>query len=283
MNESGTVLLVEDNLKLLRLNSRILENAGHRTLTAKNLAEARAHLETAAPDVVVLDIMLPDGSGLDFLAEIREACDAPVLFLTAKTEKNDKLAGLRAGGNDYITKPYDIEELRERVSAFLRLVRHKRPPDRIAIGALTLDLISNRAFADGRDMLLTQKEFALPLLLAQRKDEVFSAGYLYEKVWNAAVFEAAKTALAKKKPELKTAKARLEILAEGLCVQVMHIGSYDSEPDTVAAMERFAAANGYAIDINDTRRHHEIYLGDPRKVAPEKLKTVIRHPIRKVI
>jgi DNA-binding response OmpR family regulator len=178
---------VEDNLKLLSLNRRILEGAGHRALTAKNLAEARARLQSAAPDVVVLDIMLPDGSGLDFLAEIRDACDAPVLFLTAKTEKEDKLAGLRAGGNDYITKPYDIDELRERVSAFLRLTRNKRkPPDRIDFGSLTLDLISNRAFTDGRDILLTQKEFALLLLLAQRKDEVFSAEYLYEKVWNAA-------------------------------------------------------------------------------------------------
>jgi len=67
-----------------------------------------------------------------------------------------------------------------------------------------------------------------------------------------------------------------------LCVQVMHIGLYDDEPLTIAVMERFAANNGYAIDINETRRHHEIYLSDPRKVAPEKLKTVIRHPIRKV-
>jgi DNA-binding response OmpR family regulator len=130
--------------------------------------------------------MLPDGNGLDFLAELRGVCAAPVLFLTAKTEKEDKLAGLRAGGNDYITKPYDIDELRERVSAFLRLIRDKgKPPDRIAFGSLTFDLISNQAFADGRDILLTQKEFALLLFLAQRKGEVFSAEHLYEKVWNA--------------------------------------------------------------------------------------------------
>jgi len=96
----------------------------------------------------------------------------------------------------------------------------------------------------------------------------------------AEVFEAAKTSLAKKKPGLDTSKARLEKITEGLCVQVMHIGSYDNEPATIAAMERYAADNGYAIDMNDTRRHHEIYLSDPRKVAPEKLKTVIRHPVR---
>lgn len=96
------------------------------------------------------------------------------------------------------------------------------------------------------------------------------------------VFETAKTALAKKKASLDTSKARLETITEGLCVQVMHIGSYDNEPATVAALDRFATENGYVIDIGDTRRHHEIYLSDPRKVVPEKMKTVIRHPIRKV-
>jgi hypothetical protein len=96
------------------------------------------------------------------------------------------------------------------------------------------------------------------------------------------IFEAAKAALAKKKPSLDTSKAQFKTITEGLCVQVMHIGPYDDEPATVAALERFAIENGYAIDISDTRHHHEIYLSDPRKVAPEKLKTVLRHPIRRV-
>jgi len=94
------------------------------------------------------------------------------------------------------------------------------------------------------------------------------------------VFETAKATLAKKKPGLDLSKARLERIIEGLCVQVMHIGSYDDEPATIEAMDAFAVQNGYKIDINETRRHHEIYLNDPRKTAPEKLKTVIRHPIR---
>ena len=95
------------------------------------------------------------------------------------------------------------------------------------------------------------------------------------------VFEYARTILAKKKPELDTSKARLMKFTEGLCVQVMHLGSYDSEPATIAAMDKYAIDNGYVIDIGDTCRHHEIYLNDPRKTTPEKLKTVIRHPIRK--
>jgi len=95
------------------------------------------------------------------------------------------------------------------------------------------------------------------------------------------VFETAKITLAKKKPEHDTSKARLIKFAEGLCVQVMHVGSYDNELATVTAMERYVVDNGYAIDINDTRRHHEIYLSDPRKITPDKLKTVIRHPIKR--
>ena len=97
----------------------------------------------------------------------------------------------------------------------------------------------------------------------------------------AEAFETAKLALAKKKPELDLSLVRLGKFTEGLCVQAMHTGPYDEEPATIAAMERYIAGNGYATDINGVRRHHEIYLGDPRKTAPEKLKTVIRLPIRK--
>lgn len=93
-----------------------------------------------------------------------------------------------------------------------------------------------------------------------------------------AVFEAAKAALKKKKPHLDVGRARLIKLAEGLCVQIMHRGCYDSEPASIEKMRKLAAENGYREDFNG-RYHHEIYLSDPRKCAPEKLRTVIRHPI----
>ena len=82
------------------------------------------------------------------------------------------------------------------------------------------------------------------------------------------------------KKKLDPSAARRLTLAEGLCVQCMHIGPYDAEPDTVRRMERFAEENGYCPDFCAGRRHHEIYLGDPRKTAPERLRTVIRHPVR---
>jgi hypothetical protein len=95
------------------------------------------------------------------------------------------------------------------------------------------------------------------------------------------VFESAKSALPKKKPELDLSKARLITFAEGLCAQAMHIGTYDNEPRTNAEINQFMTDSGYVSDIGDVRRHHEIYLNDPRKTAPEKLKTILRHPIRK--
>ncbi|MDR0875151.1 MAG: GyrI-like domain-containing protein [Clostridiales Family XIII bacterium] len=93
------------------------------------------------------------------------------------------------------------------------------------------------------------------------------------------VFAAAKAVLARKKPGLDLAPARLETYAEGLCAQVLHVGSYDEEPETINALFDFIAASGFRVDVSETRKHHEIYLGDPRKTAPEKLKTVIRYPI----
>jgi hypothetical protein len=97
---------------------------------------------------------------------------------------------------------------------------------------------------------------------------------------NTDIFEEAKTKLAKKKPTLDTSKVRLERITEGLCVQAMHIGAYDDESKTVAMIDKYAIDNGYLLDMDENRHHHEIYISDPRKTKPEKLKTVIRHPIR---
>ena len=96
-----------------------------------------------------------------------------------------------------------------------------------------------------------------------------------------AVFEAAKTAFARKHPEPDTGRARLWLYDEGLCAHIMHHGPYDDEPVTVEKLEAFIAGSEYDDDITDERPHHEIYLGDPRRTAPEKLRTVLRHPVKK--
>lgn len=96
------------------------------------------------------------------------------------------------------------------------------------------------------------------------------------------VFAAAKAALQKKRKELDLSRARLMRLTEGLCVQIMHKGSYDNERESIEAMRRCIAENGFSEDFSADRLHHEIYLSDPRRCAPEKLRTVIRHPVKKV-
>ena len=100
--------------------------------------------------------------------------------------------------------------------------------------------------------------------------------FITEKDFNWAVETAAK------KKKLDCSSAEFLTIDEGLCVQIMHIGAYDNEPETVAVMNSFLEENGYVNDFSEIRLHHEIYLSDPRRTAPEKLKTVIRHPIRKV-
>ncbi len=94
------------------------------------------------------------------------------------------------------------------------------------------------------------------------------------------VFETAREKLAKKKPDLDLSKARLMKYTEGLCVQIMHKGPYDDEPRSIEMMKKFAAENGLTEDFSEGRFHHEIYLSDPRKCAPERIRTVIRHPVR---
>lgn len=188
MRETGIILLVEDDKNILRTNRRILEREGFTVLCAESLEAARNHLAVKQPDAMVLDIMLPDGSGLSFCREIRSSTSAPVLFLTALDEKQEIIKGLVAGGNDYITKPYDVDEFLARIKAQLGLARMNRQDmehsKMLTCGPLKLDLIARRAYLNGQDMLLTQKEYTLLLLLARGEGKILSAEYLYSTAWN---------------------------------------------------------------------------------------------------
>jgi DNA-binding response OmpR family regulator len=159
----------------------LVRRGGYYVRLAKNLAEARERLTEAVPDIIVLDIILPDGSGLDFLEELRQNADIPVLLLTALAEPGDAVKGLRTGGDDYLAKPYDNAELLARIETLLR--RASRLPKILAKGRLTLNVISGLASVNGRDLLLLRKEFAVLLLLAQNEGETVSVEYLHKEVW----------------------------------------------------------------------------------------------------
>jgi len=179
-----TILLVEDNPKVMRNNKTLLLSRGATVLTAATLAEARLLLNSLV-DAAVIDITLPDGSGLSLLKEIRSASNEvstlPVLLLTAMGETNDIVNGLASGADDYLAKPYDLNIFEARLDALLR--RTRTVSDSVHVGGLHLDLIAGRVFYNGKDIPLTQKEFALLFLLVQNERKILPAKYLYEKVW----------------------------------------------------------------------------------------------------
>ena len=183
------ILLVEDNEKIMYGNKQMFEWEGFDAIAASSLRDARACIEKHKPNAIVLDIMLPDGSGLDFIRELRESENSgiPILLLTGLTAKEDVVNGLKAGGDDYLTKPYDFSELLARVEALLR--RAGRVPEVIVKGRLSLDITSGVADLDGTDLLLAKKEFALLLIFIQNEGRVVNMEYLYEKVWNTSMID----------------------------------------------------------------------------------------------
>jgi len=176
------ILLVEDDEKILYANKIILERrGGYTVLLAENLAKARKLASQTPPDIILLDIMLPDGSGLDFLRELRRNSDVPVLLLTALDASKDVVDGLAAGGDDYLTKPYDNNVLLGRIDAVLR--RAYKVPQQMSVGKITINTASKRVNIDGQDLGVNPKEYSLLEQFVQNPDKEMSAEYLYEKVW----------------------------------------------------------------------------------------------------
>jgi len=181
LDNEGYLLLVEDNIEVQNNNKKILERRGYPLKQAMNLAEAREIIAKDPPRAIILDVLLPDGSGLDFLAELRKTSHIPVLLLTALGTPADIIAGLNAGGDDYLPKPYNLAEFLARVNALLR--RAEQVPEIIKKGQLTLHMASAQAFLSGVPMQLSQKEFQLLYILVQNEGLMVTAEYLYEKAW----------------------------------------------------------------------------------------------------
>jgi len=187
MLNSGYLLLIEDEPLVQANNKKILQRRGFPLRQAYTLAEAWEIIRHEPPRAIILDIQLSDGSGLDFLLELRMTSNVPVLMLTAMGTTQDIIRGLEAGGDDYLTKPYDLSVFLMRVEALLR--RASLVPDALEIGPLKLDPASGKAFIGGEDMTLSQKEYSLLQQFVQHPNKIFGAEYLYEKVWGQEMFE----------------------------------------------------------------------------------------------
>lgn len=179
------ILIIEDETDINRLLARILEADGHRVLQAFSGTEALLLLERETPDLILLDLMLPGLSGEELLAKLRGEMHLtlPVLILSAKASLQDKVALLRIGADDYITKPFEPEEVSARVHAALRRSGQPERQGMLSCQNLKLYPESRQVTVNGRELSLTAHEYALLFLFLRNPQKVYSRESLYELVW----------------------------------------------------------------------------------------------------
>ena len=179
------ILVVDDEELLVKGIRFNLQNEGYEVYTGSNGIEAVQLTHEVDPDLIILDIMMPQMDGLTACARIREFSDVPIILLTAKVEDMDKLMGFDHGADDYLTKPFNILELKARIRALLR--RTARNPERIAsdiaIGSIRLDLNARNAYRSGVVVDLTAKEFDVIEFLMQNPNRVYSREALLDTIW----------------------------------------------------------------------------------------------------
>jgi len=186
-NSVVRVLVVDDEPNLAEVVTMALRMEKWDVRSAADGMSAVRVARQFRPDVVVLDVMLPDMSGLDVLRKLRQYTpDLPVLFLTAKDSVEDRIAGLTAGGDDYVTKPFSLEEVALRLRALLRRTRAVEAitSATLTVGDLTLDEDSHEVFRDGTPIDLTSTEFDLLRYLMRNPRKVLSKPQILDRVWN---------------------------------------------------------------------------------------------------
>ena len=208
----STILLVEDNPHIMKINAQMLSARGYEVYKAFSASECRQIMEWNHVQLVVLDIMLPDGDGLELCRELKNKYHVPILFLSALGENQDVVDGLRAGGDYYLAKPYDLEVLAARVEARLRQENARNRY--VSYGNLKLDTLSGCGFLNDRDLLLTQKEFSVLLLLTRNAENTVSRQEVLREIWNFETEDgnnALWTLISRLRKKLEAAGARLEI------------------------------------------------------------------------
>jgi len=180
---SDKILLVDDELTLLETLAFNLRAAGYQVVTAGDGAAALEQARAEAPDLVVLDLMLPELDGLTVCRSLRQHSDVPILILTARTGELDKIVGLESGADDYLTKPFSLGELQARIRALLRRAGSAQASDELRANDLWLNLVSRRAFLEGKELVLSPKEFSLLAELMRHQGAVLSRDLLLTRVW----------------------------------------------------------------------------------------------------
>lgn len=183
MEEKYKILIVDDEQSILDMLKLQLEFEGYIVFTANN---AKAALEklSCSPDIILLDINMAGMNGLELCASIREFVTCPIIFLTARVSEQDKINGLMAGGDDYITKPFSVNELLARISAHLRRERrnHNKTQSKFS-EELVIDYAERSLYIKGHPIELSNKEFEIIKLLSSNAGQVFDREKIYEMIW----------------------------------------------------------------------------------------------------
>jgi two-component system, OmpR family, response regulator RegX3 len=190
-----TILMVEDERSITEPLAEALDREGFDTEVAETVAEALESAERVEPDLVLLDVMLPDGSGYDVCRRLRESSRVPIIMLTARGEETDRIIGLELGADDYIVKPFSAREVAARIRAVLRRAGEggSEQGAPIEIGSLRLDPARRSATLDGDEVDLTRKEFELLELLMSEAGSVVTRERLIDEVWDVNWFGSTKT------------------------------------------------------------------------------------------
>lgn len=188
------ILLVEDDSDIMQINQSFLEKEGYTVHCADSVKSASFMLEECVPDLVLLDMMLPDGDGMDFCKILRQKTQAPVIFLTARDDNESIVMGFRSGGDDYITKPYDLNVLKARIEARLRRDQAQTPQHpKIELPYLSIDLFSGTVTLDGNEFSIPQRELQILYLLASRIGSRISYHDIYKTIYGCDVEDSRNT------------------------------------------------------------------------------------------
>ena len=179
----ASIVIIEDEQRIRELVSRVLADRGYEVRASATAMDGLQSVVNTSPDVVILDMGLPDLDGSELLKMIRAVSDVPIIVATARGEDGEIVGTLDAGADDYLVKPFSVEQLEARVRAVLRRATIKTPGEPIRIGELMIDDAAREVSLDGRRLQLSPKEFDLLCYLAERPDEVISKQQLLAEVW----------------------------------------------------------------------------------------------------
>lgn len=179
------ILMVEDDSTIAFGVKYALEQEGFNVDICKDLESSRENIEKKEYDIILLDVMLPDGNGYDLCKEIRNIQDTPIIFLTACDEEVNIVMGLDIGGDDYMTKPFRVKELISRIKAVLRRRGKSNESKKVLkFGNLSIHTLEARVYKNGEEVFLTSVEYKLLLILIQNKNTVLSRSQILEKLWD---------------------------------------------------------------------------------------------------